>query len=166
MKRLFEEQNIRLAFEISLVLKGLLAILEIICGVLVYFVTQQFLLSIVLAITQEELAEDRHDLVAQYLIHSVQSFSISSQHFASFYLLSHGIIKTILIAGLLRKKLLFYPVAIIVFGLFIVYQLYRFSLTHSPWLVLITVLDIVVIWLTWYEYRFLRNGLRGLYSAP
>jgi uncharacterized membrane protein len=35
-----------------------------------------------------------------------------------------------------------------IFVLFVVYQIYRYSLTYSVWLLLITLLDIVVIWLT------------------
>jgi uncharacterized membrane protein len=45
----------------------------------------------------------------------------------------------------------------IVFALFIMYQLYRFSFTHSVWLLVITILDMVVIWLTWREYKYLRR---------
>ena len=37
------------------------------------------------------------------------------------------------------------------------YQLFRFRVTHSPWLLALTVVDIVVIWLTWHEYRYLRH---------
>jgi uncharacterized membrane protein len=48
-------------------------------------------------------------------------------------------------------------VALVVFGLFIVYQLYRYTHTHSIWLLAITGLDIVVIMLTWYEFRHLRR---------
>jgi hypothetical protein len=76
MKKLFEEKNIHLTFEISLVLKGLLAILEIIGGVLAYFVSQQFLLSLVMAVTQEELAEDP----------LTSSHSISSTRYRTFRL--------------------------------------------------------------------------------
>ncbi len=62
-----------------------------------------------------------------------------------------------LIIGLLREKLWYYPIAIIIFGLFTVYQLYRFSFTHSVWLLLITAVDVIVIGLTWHEYRYLRR---------
>ena len=58
-----------------------------------------------------------------------------------------------MIVGLLRGNLGYYPLAIAVFGAFIVYQLYRFTLSHSLWLILITVVDVVVIGLTWQEYR-------------
>jgi uncharacterized membrane protein len=158
IKKLFEEKNIHLAFDISLLFKGVLAVFEVIGGILAYFVSQQFLLQIVSAITQEELTEDPRDFIANYLVHSVQYLSISAEHFAAFYLLAHGIIKLWLIVGLLRKKLWYYPTAIIVFSLFIIYQLYRFNFTHSIWLLLITIVDIIVIWLTWHEYKYLRHS--------
>lgn len=157
MRKLFEEKNLHLAFEISLILKGIFAVLEVIGGIVAYFVTQQFLLRLVLAVTQEELTEDPHDLVAHFLTKSAQDFSVSSQHFTSYYLLSHGLIKLILIAGLLREKLWFYPLAISAFVLFILYQSFRFSVTHSIWLLMLTVLDIAVIWLTWHEYQYLKR---------
>lgn len=65
----------------------------------------------------------------RYLLQTAHSFSLDTQKFASMYLLSHGIIKALLIAGLLRQKLWYYPAAIIVFVSFILYQLHRF--THA-----------------------------------
>jgi hypothetical protein len=81
----------------------------------------------------------------------------STQLFTSFYLLGHGVIKIVLIVGLLREKLGYYPAAIAVFVLFVMYQIYRYTFTHSIWLLLITLLDIVVIWLTWHEYTYMRD---------
>lgn len=45
-----------------------------------------------------------------------------------------------------------------VFGLFIVYQVYRFSATHSLWLLLITAVDVLVICLSWHEYHYLKRS--------
>ena len=153
-----EEKNIHLAFEVSLFLKGAFAVAEIVSGIGVYFVTQQFVLRLVERITRAELLEDPRDFVANYLFQSAQHFSVSTRNFTAAYLLSHGIVKLWLIVGLLRAKLAYYPVAIAVFGLFIVYQLYRFSATHSLWLLLITAVDVVVIGLTWHEYQYLRRS--------
>jgi uncharacterized membrane protein len=118
------------------------------------------LLKTVSVLTQEELVEDPRDVIANYLLHSAQNLSIGTQLFVAFYLLSHGSIKLWLIIGLLRQKLWYYPTAIVVFGLFIVYQLYRFSFTHSAWLLLITEVDVIVIALTWHEYKYLRRLFR------
>lgn len=159
MQKLYNEKNIHVAFEISLMLKGAFALAEIAAGIFAYFVTRQFLLDLVHVITRTELTEDPRDFVANYLFHAAQDLSVSSQHFAAFYLLSHGAIKLWLIIGLWQKKLRYYPAAIVVFGLFILYQMYRYSFTHSLSLLLITVLDVVVIGLTWFEYQHLRRIL-------
>ncbi len=159
-KNIFNEKNVHIAFEFSLVLKGMFALVEIAVSIFTYFVTQQFVLRLVQAVTRTELTEDPRDYLANYMLHAAQNLSVSSQHFAAFYLLSHGIIKIGLIIGLWREKIAFYQIAIVVFGLFIAYQVYRYSFTHSLLLLLllITALDGVVILLTWIEYRHLRHA--------
>jgi uncharacterized membrane protein len=157
LKNLLREENIYLIFNISLIGKSIIAFSEIIGGVATYFVTQNLLIRFITNITQNELAEDNRDVIANYLLYAVQNFSISSQHFAALYLLSHGIIKMILIIWLLRERLSYYPVAIVVFSGFIVYQFYRLSLAFSPWLLIITLLDVLVIWMTWHEYGYMKK---------
>ena len=155
---LHAEKNIHLVFEISLIGKALFALLEIVGGILAYFISQALLLRVVTALTQDELVDDPHDFVANYLLHTAQNFSVGTQHFTALYLASHGIIKLFVIVGLLREKLWYYPLALVVFGLFIIYQLYRFSFTHSPWLLVLTVFDLAIMGLTWHEYRYLRRS--------
>jgi uncharacterized membrane protein len=144
------------AFEVSLVFKGLFAAAEIAAGIFAWLVPPQFLLGLVEIITRTELTEDPNDFIATRLLHAAQGLSIGGQHFAALYLLSHGILKLWLIIGLWRGKLAYYPVTLVVFGVFIVYQLYRYSHTHSPMLLVLTVVDVLVIWLTLTEYRRLR----------
>jgi uncharacterized membrane protein len=159
MKKLLDEKNVHLAFEVSLTLKGVFELAEIAAGLVTYLITPQFMLNLVQTITRTELTEDPRDFVATHLVHAAQGLSVSSQHFAALYLLSHGAVKLWLIIGLWRGKLAYYPAAIVIFGLFIVYQLYRYSFTHSPLLLFLTVLDGLVIWLTWAESRHLRRVL-------
>ena len=82
-----------------------------------------------------------------------QDFSVATQHFYAFYLLSHGVVKLLLVAGLLRDKLWAYPASPVAMTLFIAYQLYRYSYTHGIGLLALTVFDLVVIWLVWHEWR-------------
>jgi uncharacterized membrane protein len=162
---MLKEKTIHLAFEVSLVCKAVFAVAEILAGIGTYFVTREFVFRVVERATQEELLEDPRDFIATHLFAWAQHFSLSTRNFTALYLLSHGIAKLWLIVGLLRNRLWYYPVAIAVFGLFIVYQLYRFSFTHSPWLIVITAVDVVVIALTWHEYRYLRRSI-GSPAAP
>ncbi|MCG5076713.1 DUF2127 domain-containing protein [Paraburkholderia tagetis] len=157
LNRMLDEKRLHLMFEVSLWFKAVFALSEIVAGVATYFVPQRFLLTLVIWVTRDEFAEDPHDLVATFLLHSVQHLSIGAQKFAAIYLLAHGVIKLWLIAGLLRERLCYYPVSMAVFGLFVIYQLYRFSFTHSFWLLLVTALDVAILALTWHEYHYLRN---------
>lgn len=159
IRELLDENSVRLAFRISLWTKGVFALTEIVGGVAALFITRQLLVEVASAITQGELTEDPHDLVASVMLSSAQHLSLGARHFTAFYLLNHGVIKLWLIAGLLRERLRYYPTALVVFALFVLYQLYRFGATHSPWLLVITALDAMVIGLTWHEYRYLRQVL-------
>jgi uncharacterized membrane protein len=159
MKNFLKEKNVHLIFEISLVLKGLHAIIEIVGGIATFFITKAFLVKTVLSFTQDELINDPHDFVANYLVHAARDFSIDAQHFIALYLLVHGVVKVFLIAGLLREKMWAYPLSLTVFGAFIVYQLVTFASTHSLWLIFLTLLDLIVIILTWHEYRYKKSYL-------
>lgn len=151
------EKNIHRVFEIGIILKGLHAILELVGGVLLYTVSINSINWFLTALSSAELLEDPHDVISNFLLTSAQSLSIGSKSFAAFYLLSHGLIKVVLVAGLLRNKYWAYPASLIVLGLFVVYQVYRFTFTHSLWLVALTVFDLVVIWLIWHEYKLVRD---------
>jgi uncharacterized membrane protein len=87
-----------------------------------------------------------------------QNLTVSDKRFYAFYLLSHGLVKVLLVAGLLRNKLWSYPASLVVLGLFIVYQVYRYSYTHGFGLIVLTIFDIVVIGLIWHEYRLVRRS--------
>jgi uncharacterized membrane protein len=95
---------------------------------------------------------DPNDRIASY-------FPLSEKHFFAFYLLSHGLIKSVLVVGLLREKLWAYPASFAVFGAFIAYQLYRYSFTHDIALILLSIFDLFVIYLAVHEYRLLRKHL-------
>ena len=152
-----KEKSIREIFFISLVLKGLDSLLEILGGVLFLFTgTVTTLLTFLI---QKELIEDPTDFVANQIQHSLPYFSGHAQSFGAFYLLSHGIVKIILVVSILRGKFWAYPAMIVVLFLFIIYQLYRFSYTHSSFLLLLTLFDLLIIVLTWHEYRVVKKHL-------
>ena len=73
------------------------------------------------------------------------------------YLLSHGIVKLFAVVALLKNKLWGYPLSIVVFGGFVLYQIYRFTLTGAIGLIALTIFDLVVIWLIWLEYRAVKS---------
>jgi uncharacterized membrane protein len=143
-------------FRISVIAKGVDGALEVVGGALLVFLSPTRIHGIVRILTQHELSEDPRDVVARYLLHSTTHLEAGVKAFAAAYLLWHGLVKLVLIAGLLLERRWAYPAAISAFGAFLLYQLYRYSHTRSPGLLILSGLDVVVILLTWLEYRRLR----------
>jgi uncharacterized membrane protein len=155
------ERRIRQAFLLSILLKGAHAVIECVGGIALALVGTNTIAHFVNQLTQDELIEDPEDILATHLVGWSQSFSVESKHFYAFYLLSHGMVKLLLVVGLLRGRLWSYPASLVVFSLFIVYQLYRFSYTHAVGLIALTMLDIVVMFLVWHEYGVVRRHLQA-----
>ncbi len=148
-----KDRVIHLFFDIGVIAKGIDGALEIVGGAVLMFLSSTQLYGIVHFLTQHELSEDPRDRIAQYLLHSTHSLASGTRVFAASYLLWHGAVKVVLVAGLLRKQRWAYPLAIGAFLLFLVYQLYRYSHTHAVELLVLSVADVLVIALTWLEFR-------------
>ena len=149
------EHRIHRIFQISVLLKGGHALIECVSGLALAFVSTGTIVHLVNLITQDELVEDPQDFIATHLLTMAHGFSVATKDFYAFYLLSHGIVKLLLVVGLLRNKLWAYPASLVVLGLFILYQLYRYSYTHGIGLLVLTVFDIIVMVLIWHEYRLI-----------
>ena len=137
-----QERRIHQIFAVSVSLKGLHALMEIAGGLALYLFST--------------------DTIAQWLRPhewAARQFSAFEQHFYAFYLLSHGVVKSIVVIGLLKEKLWAYPSSFIVFGAFIAYQLYRYSFTHDFGLIALSIFDLFVVALAVHEYRLLQKHL-------
>jgi len=151
------KKSITRLFRISILLKGLHALLEIVGGTLLYVIHPDTIQRFISRLTQNELLEDRRDLIANTLQRAAEHLSIGGKTFAAFYLLSHGVIKLVLVIELLRKRLWAYPASLAMFGAFIAYQLYRYTHTHSIGLIVLSGFDVLVMWLIWREYKIVRK---------
>ena len=140
-----QERRIHQVFVISVAAKGLHALIEIAGGIALYLFSSAAIANWIDHI-------DKNEWLARH-------FPLSEQGFYAFYLLSHGLVKAVLVVGLLKQKLWAYPASFAVFGLFIAYQLYRYSFTQDFGLILLSIFDLFVIALAAHEYRLLRKHL-------
>jgi uncharacterized membrane protein len=154
MKLNLSEKRIREIFYLGVILKGIDGVIETIAGFALLFIGHAQLGAIVTFFTREELLEDPHDTIANYLTHGFQTFSGASQRFGALYLLVHGVVKMALVVGLLRNRLWAYPAAIAVFTALGLYQTYYVVVDRSLLLTVLTILDVIIIFLTWHEYRY------------
>lgn len=144
-------------FHIGILLKGLDGALEVIGAIALWVMSPGRLIRIVYLLTQSEIAKDPHDRIATHLRHAAANFSFSTEHFMSFYLFGHGIVKLFLVVALLKRQVWAFPTSIVIFGGFVLYEIYRFTLTHSIGLILFAAIDMAVIWFIWVEYRSMRK---------
>jgi uncharacterized membrane protein len=147
-------------FRISVVLKGLDAVLEIVGGIGLWLTGPALIVRLTALLTRGELGEDPRDVIANYLRHSASRLTLGGEHFIAIYLLGHGVVKLFVVVALLKNELWGYPLAMVVFGGFIVYQIYRFALAGGIGLIALTVFDLIVIWLIWLEYRAVKAHRR------
>ncbi|MCQ9165214.1 MULTISPECIES: DUF2127 domain-containing protein [unclassified Arthrobacter] len=148
-------------FRASLVLKGLDGVLELVGGILLLLVSPAQLGSVVRFLTQHELSEDPHDLVATTLVHLAGSLTLSATLFGAIYLLLHGLVKVALVWAVLRDRLWAYPWMVVFLLVFIVYQCYELVVAFTWGMALLTAFDIFIVWLTLREYRARRGRTAG-----
>jgi uncharacterized membrane protein len=153
MAKLFSKKNVDVSFHIGLLLKGFYDFGELLCGILLFFLTPERMSNLIAAIAANELREDPNDLIMRHLISFSKTFSISTQLTASLYLLSHGGLKLIILIFLWKKKLWAYPVSCLIFTIFVIIQMLRFVQTYSITLLFLTLIDIFMIILTILEYK-------------
>jgi uncharacterized membrane protein len=153
------ERRVRIVFRWSLWLKALLSLMEILGGLALEFVSNATIVGLAQALTTSELLQDPRDRLASFLLDQAHRFSVDKQSFAAFFLLSHGAVKLVLVAGVLAGIGWAYPAFMIALVLLIGYQGYRLIfLGFSLWLAWLTILDIVILYLTWHEYRLRREA--------
>jgi len=96
-------------------------------------------------------------LIATHLLHTTNGLTGNAVLFGAVYLLTHGAVKVVLVVALLLNKLWAYPWMIVVLLLFIGYQLYRISIDPTAGLIALTIFDVVIVLLTWREFRVQRR---------
>jgi uncharacterized membrane protein len=140
------------AFRLGIGVKAFDGVLETLGGMLLWFIKPSSFSGLE-AFWLRLFVSDRHNFIALHMLHMSERLASSDPVFASIYLLSHGLIKVILAIALWLDELWAYPLAIAVFGGFCVYQVYRYTHTHSGALIWLTAFDVAVVYLTWVEYR-------------
>jgi uncharacterized membrane protein len=141
------------AFRTALYLKGVDGLLETLGGILLLLIKPEQINHLARWLTQGELSQDPHDFIARHILKTAHDLTGASLVFGAIYLLSHGLVKIVLVFEVLREHLWAYLGLITVTALFVVYQTYRMTVKFSVSLLLLTLFDLLIIYLTQKEYR-------------
>jgi uncharacterized membrane protein len=140
-------------FHTGIAIKGFDGVLEMIGGVLIWFMKPSSMNGFFRFASMHDLPGKYDDMLIAQLLHLTQTLANGGKVFASIYLITHGLSKVVLVIALWMNKLWAYPLTMFVFAVFCVYQMQRYTHTHNIWLVVLTVFDLLLIYLTWREYR-------------
>lgn len=111
-----------------------------------------------------ELIEDPTDLLYRIVevLFSHHSFQVT--YFLAFYFIFWGLLDIVLSVYLLRGKLWAFPLSLLLIASFVIYELFRYTHTHSPFLLSIIVVDIIVMGLIYKEWKLVKGHVAGLHS--
>ncbi|HEY5695830.1 MAG TPA: DUF2127 domain-containing protein [Candidatus Saccharimonadales bacterium] len=145
-------------YDTGVIIKGIDGAIELVAG-LVLWLSPSFVHSLLTGAHNELAESQRHSLqyLAQYIGHLDLQLATAGTAFLVIFLISHGVIKLALVVALLKKIVRAYPVAMVVLGLFLIYQVYAFIRDPTISMALFCLLDIAIIGLVWREYRLLSS---------
>jgi uncharacterized membrane protein len=141
------------AYEIGIVIKGIDGVLEIIGGILVLTISPGTINSLTAFLTQNEIQENPHNFIANHIVAFGDKLATGHNYFAAAFLLTHGIVKVVLVTCLLLNKIWAYPWALGALVLFFFYQSYLLITKPTFAMAFLTVLDAIIIFLVYREWQ-------------
>lgn len=147
------EKRIHVAFEASIALKGIFALLETFFGILLATPLSRKALDYLKNSDLRRLIADPDDWLAHFIHARLQAVDIHVLHFWSIYMIGHGGVKLVVVYALMRGWYAAYPFAMAVMAAFICWQLLEFHHTGSIVMLLLSAFDAFIIWLTWKEWQ-------------
>jgi uncharacterized membrane protein len=142
-------------FRIAMVVKGLDGLVELVGAIALLLVSGGTVQTLINDVISRDLLGPPDGSLARHFVAGTAEFASGDRTFAVVYLGLHGVVKLLLVAALLRKIRRMYPVAVVVLGLFVAYEVYRATQTGSVLLPFLAALDVAIIVLVIREYRAL-----------
>jgi uncharacterized membrane protein len=156
-RRSASDRRLELVYRVGIVLKGVDGLVEVVAGLLLWF-APGLLRSLLVPLEQID-ADDRsvRIFIAHLAGRADSDLAQGAPVLVILFLMSHGLIKLVLVYCLLKEYRWVYPYALGVLVLFALYQIY--VLVRAPGLgfALLTALDLLIIWLVWREWGALRR---------
>ena len=144
-------------FKVALLLKGLDGATELVAAVALLIVPAATVQRLIAEIVSRDLLGPPDGFLSRHLVSGTAEFTAGNRTFVLIYLGLHGVLKLALVWALLRKWRPAYPVAAVVLGVFVAYEVVRAVHTGSVVLPFLAALDVLVIVLIIREYRLLRS---------
>ena len=145
-------------FRIALLLKGIDGAIELVGAIVLLSIPTGTIQALINDVLSRDLLGPPDGSLAKHFVSGTAEFASGNRTFAVVYLGLHGIVKLALVVAMLRKIRPAYPVAVVVLGAFVLYEIYRATQTGSVLLPFLAALDVAIIVLIIREYRGMRSS--------
>lgn len=139
---------------LTVAVKGVDGLIELVAGLILLIAPSK--LHQFLAFLSGEARESSHQFmrqIAEYIAHVDTDVTRGGLVVVILFLVIHGVVKLSLVYALLRRILWAYPYALGVLVLFLIYQLYVCIIQPSVGMMLFALLDAIIVWVVWGEWR-------------
>ncbi len=140
------------AFACGVALKGALAGLEMVAGLLLALFGAAAI-HLAQSLAPALLAAHPHDHLLAAAARAAAGWSPRAEHFCALFLIAHGAVKALAAGALLTERRWAFPFGIAILSAFVLYQLVRYVETGAIALLAVSLFDLLVIGLIAREYR-------------
>lgn len=147
-----------LLFKLSMWWRIFYGFLRLILGTTLLKITGQPLSEFMFSLMSHELTGQKTDIILEKLYTLTETHDITITYFIAFYFLFWGTVDIILSFCLLRHIKRAFPLAMLIIAVFILYGMFRFTVTHSLILALVIGIDLVILYLINEEYSMLKGA--------
>lgn len=144
-------------FILTILAKGSLGLVQLATAAAIFLGFTDRLPSLAQLLVAAELAEDPNDFLAARIMSLVGALPETDLTFYTYYFAAHGILHVAIVAALLMGANWAYPSTIAVLGIFVIYQILEWSAVGGTMLIVLSVIDLLVIYLTLLEWRHRRH---------
>ena len=152
-------QLLHQAYLVTIIIKGLLGLLEFCVGAIIAAFGPERLYGVVLRVINPELYEGGHIRTAQLVQRGAAALAQTPGHFVIFYLFVHGTLKMTITVVLLRGRGRWvFPVASVILLGFIAFFAYDLGQHWSNWVLGLALFDSLTLALVAHEWRDPTSG--------
>ncbi len=141
------------AFYLTLGVKAADGVLQLLAGLALLFVKPSQIGSRLGFFTERSFDSDTDDVIFRGISHYLSHLNGGNLKFAAIYLIADAVIKLILINEIFHKRYWAYIGLIVVLSALAIFQTYKIIYTHSVVLTVLTLFDLLVIYLSAKEYN-------------
>ena len=116
------------------------------------------ILTLVSNILHYNLLRIPNQTIFNMVSHLSEALTANIKVFISVVLICNGLIKMILSANLLMRKMLAFPIAMVFLLLLLIYEIIQLFYTPSIYLALFILFDAIIVIVIWREYVYLKKN--------